>query len=229
MFPTIINACAIILGSLTGLLFHGHLAPRFRTIIFQAIGLSTLMIGILSTMGCKEVPILALSMILGGLTGEYLRIEDHLKALGEKLKKIIDKEGESRFVEGFVYSSMLYCVGAMAVVGSFEAGVLGKGDILYTKSLLDGFISIFLAGAMGIGVLASSVTVTLYQGALTLLFMGFGSGLPDYVINEIRSAGGVLIVGIGLSLLEIREIKLGNLLPAMFYAGLFVWVKHNFL
>ncbi|HXK95774.1 MAG TPA: DUF554 family protein, partial [bacterium] len=129
------------------------------------------------------------------------------------------------FIDGFVNASLLFCVGAMSVVGSFRAGVEGNGDILYTKSMLDGHAAIFLAGAMGAGVMASAVSVLGFQGGLTLLFIAFGRGLPDFVIREVGAAGGLLIVGISINLLDVGKIRAGNLLPAMLLAGILAWMQ----
>lgn len=225
LFPTVVNAVAILLGSLIGLSFHGRVSERYRTILFQAIGLVTGMIGIQYAIQTREVPLLAFSMILGGLLGEWLNIEAFLHSLGDTFQRWMGHR-ESQFTEGFVYASLLFCIGAMAIVGSFQAGVERKGDLLYTKSLLDGHVAIFLAGAMGAGVMLSALTVFVVQGVLTLLFLAIGSGLPANILTEISAAGGLLIMGISINLLEIGTIRLGNLLPSMFFAGLLVWGKY---
>lgn len=226
MTPTLINTLAIVIGSSIGLLLHSRITERFRSILFQAIGLATILIGLKDSLRSQEMPLLALSMIAGGLLGEWLNIEERIKSLGGVLKRALRQEGDSQFIDAFVFASVLFCVGAMAVVGSFRAGVEGNGDILYTKSLLDGHASIFLAGAMGIGVMASSLSVLAFQGCLTLLFMVFGSRLPDYVITEVAAAGGLLIVGISINMMELGRVRIGNLLPAMLFAGLLAWLKH---
>lgn len=225
MFPTLVNAIAVFAGSAIGLWAHGRVPERFRTIMFQAIGLVTLLIGFRDALQTQNIPMLALSMIFGGLLGEALDIEKQLGRIGEGLKHLFAKDGDSSFVDGFVYASLLFCIGAMTVVGTFRAGVEGDGEIIYTKSLLDGHVSIFLAGAMGAGVMASALTVLGVQGALTLIFMAAGRGLPPEVISEVAAAGGLLIVGIGLSLLDVVKVRLGNLLPGMFFAGVFAALR----
>lgn len=228
MFPTLVNTIAIIIGSSIGLLLHKRLTERFRVILFQGIGLSTLLIGLIEALKTEDILLLSLSMILGGLLGEWIGIELKLEHLGAWLKKKFSKKEDSQFIDGFVFSSLLFCVGALAVVGSFRAGVEGDGSLLYIKSLLDGHAAIFLAGAMGAGVLASALSVFIFQGTLTILFILIGSGFPPSVINEIGASGGLLIVGISITLLEIKHIKVGNLIPAMLFAGLFAFIKLYF-
>lgn len=223
MFPTLVNAVAVFIGALIGLGFHGRISDRYRTILFQALGLITLLIGIKDALHTQNIPLLALSMIAGGLIGEAIDIDKRFNQVGEWLKHRCARPGDHEFVDSFVYASLLFCVGAMTVVGSFRAGVQGDGEILYTKSLLDGHAAIFLASGMGAGVIASSLTVLVVQGGLTLLFMLTISDLPEAVVTEVGAAGGLLIAGIGLMLLDVVKIRLANLLPSMFVAGLLAW------
>ncbi len=225
MFPTLVNTLAVVIGSLAGMAFHGRLTLRFRIILFQSIGLATLVIGLQEALKTQNIPFLALSMIAGALLGEGIDIEGRLQALGGWIKKHVGQQKNPEFIDGFVNASLLFCVGAMSVVGSFRAGVEGNGDILYTKSMLDGHAAIFLAGAMGAGVMASAVSVLGFQGGLTLLFIAFGRGLPDFVIREVGAAGGLLIVGISINLLDVGKIRAGNLLPAMLLAGILAWMQ----
>lgn len=229
MIPTIVNTIAVIIGSSIGLLFNRHLTDRFRIILFQAIGLTTAVIGLKDALKTDDIPILALSAIAGALIGEWLNIEGAMESLGVKLKRWTGRDDDSQFVDGFVFASILFCTGALTVVGTFEAGVLGNGDKIYVKSILDGHAAIFLAGAMGAGVLASAGTVLAFQSTLTLLFMLWGAGLPDYVITEVGAVGGLLIVGISINLLDLGRVRVGNLLPGMLFAGIFVWLKHAFM
>lgn len=226
MIPTLVNTVAVLIGSSIGLLLHKRISERYRTILFQAIGLATIAIGLKDALRTQELPLLALSMIAGGLLGEWINIEKRMQELGGILKRVMGRDEDSRFVEGFVFASILFCSGAMTVVGCFRAGVEGNGDLLYTKSVLDGHASIFLAGAMGIGVLASSFTILFFQGILTFLFMAGGSALPDYIITEVGAVGGLLIVAISINLLELGRVRVGNLIPGMFIAGILVWIKN---
>ncbi|MBN2326882.1 MAG: DUF554 domain-containing protein [Candidatus Omnitrophica bacterium] len=225
MTPTLVNTIAVLIGSTLGLLLHKHISDRFRAILFQAIGLATIAIGLKDALRTQEIPMLALSMILGGLLGEWINIEERLKSLGGSLKTMMRQEGDSGFIDSFVFASILFCAGAMTIVGCFRAGVEGDGDLLYTKSLLDGHAAIFLAGTMGAGVLASSFTILMFQGGLTVLFMTLG-GLPDYIITEAAAVGGLLIVAISINMMELGRVRVGNLLPGMFLVGFLVWLKH---
>ncbi len=226
MLPTLVNALAVIVGSSIGLLFYGRLSQRFRLILFQSIGLTVLMLGLRDALASQELPLLALGMILGGLLGEGLNLEQQLERLGAFLKNLFKQKDDSQFIDGFVYASILFCVGAMTVVGTFQAGVNHNGDVLYTKSILDGHAAIFLAGAMGGGVMASSLTILTLQGTLTLFFFLVGSTLPEYIITEAGAAGGLLIAGIAINLMELAKIRLGNLFPGIILVPLFVWLKH---
>ncbi|MFB3787590.1 MAG: DUF554 domain-containing protein [bacterium] len=227
VFPTLVNTLAVMTGSLVGLMFHNRLSLRFRTILFQAIGLATLLIGLREALNTREIPLLALSLIAGALLGEWINIEERLKGAGEFIKHAFGQQTNPEFIDGFAAASLLFCVGAMSVVGSFRAGVEGNGDILYTKSVLDGHAAIFLAGAMGAGVMASALSVLGFQGGLTLAFAAAGAGLPEYVIREVGAAGGLLIVGISINLLDLGKVRVGNLLPAMLLAGILVWLKQG--
>ena len=163
----------------------------------------------------------------GALLGETLNLESHLENAGKHLQRLTRRDRQEGFVEGFVYASLLFCVGALTIVGCLQAAMEGNGELLYTKSLLDGHVAIFLTGAMGAGVMAASVTILLFQGGLTLFFLWAGPHLPEPVIREMGAAGGLLIIAIGLNLLEIATIRVGNLLPGMFLGALLFWWKSN--
>ena len=227
MISTLVNTLAVLLGAAVGLGLHGRITDRFRIILFQSIGLITLIIGLRDALKTEDIPLLALSLILGALIGEGLNIEGRLESVGAILKRWMRVEGDSQFIEGFVAASLLFCTGAMTVVGTLKAGVEGNGEIIYTKSLLDGHAAVFLAGAMGAGVMASAATVLFFQGGLTLMFMLVGANLPDFVITEIGAAGGLLIVGISINLLNIGKVRVGNLMPGMLFAGLLIWIRHS--
>ncbi len=228
MTPTLVNTLAVLLGSLIGLLLHERISDRFKVVLFQTIGLATIVIGMRDALRTEHVPVLALSMILGGLTGEGLNIEGRLESAGGYLKRLMHFEGDPQFIEGFVYASLLFCTGAMTILGTLRAGVEGNGEILYTKSVLDGHAAIFLAGAMGAGVMVSAVTILIFQGGLTLIFMGIGEKLPEYVVTEVGAAGGLLILAISINLLGIGKIRVGNLLPSMLFAGILIWIFQSF-
>ncbi|MBT3464149.1 DUF554 domain-containing protein [archaeon] len=219
MIGTIVNVIAIIIGSLIGILFNKFIPKRVKEIIFQALGLSTILIGMQLALKTENVLLVIFSLIIGGIIGELIHIEKKLKKFGISLKKKL-KSKDSKFVEGFVTTSLLFCVGAMAIVGSIEDGINNNPSILLTKSLLDGFASIAFASALGFGVMFSAIPILIYQGGLTLLAVYIKQYLTPSAITEMSAVGGLLIIGIGLSLLNIKKIKIGNLLPSVLVAAI---------
>lgn len=225
MLATGINAALILVGSLLGLLFRNHISERFSTILNHALGLCVLGIGASSMIGTQDTLCVIVCMVLGALLGETLRIEEHMDGVGEVLRrKLVRDRGNSRFVEGFVTASVMFCVGAMAVNGAMEAGIHQDYSILISKGVIDGVTSITFAAAMGVGVAFSAVPLLLYQGALTLIFMLVGQGLDPAVVTEMSAVGGTLIVAIAINMLGLGKgkIKVGNLLPAMFLPIVYV-------
>jgi uncharacterized membrane protein YqgA involved in biofilm formation len=216
---TIVNTLAIVGGTTIGLIFKKGLKENIKEITNQALGLAVLFIGMVTTLSGllnpESKPLLfIISLVVGGILGEWMRIEARLDNLGEKLKSRLG-EGHGQVSEGFVTATLIYCVGSMTILGSLQSGLENKHDILFAKSMLDGIASIILASSLGIGVIFSALAVFLYQGALTLLASVIGPYATEDIIREISIVGGILIFGIGLNLLEIRRIKTGNLLPAL--------------
>ena len=222
---TIVNTVSIVAGGTVGSFIKNGLSERFKSTIIQAIGLSVVIIGISGTLQgiTKTIPgdrtdrimLMIFSLVIGGLIGELIDIEDKLDKMGAWFQKKFVK-GESNFAEGFVTASLIYCVGAMAIVGSLEDGLTGSTSTLFAKSILDGVSSIIFAATMGIGVAFSALPVLLYQGSITLLAGFIKPWLTDTVINQMSLVGSVLIMAIGINILEIKRIKVGNLLPAIF-------------
>jgi len=216
---TIVNAGAILVGGLIGIAAAGRIPERVKTILMQALGLSTLIIGLQMALSAREVIPIVSSLLLGALTGELLRIEDGLERIGHWLKKRA-RSDSSTFVTGFVTTSLLYCTGAMVVVGAIQDGTTGNATTLYIKAMLDGVASIAFASTLGIGVLFSAASVFLVQGSITLLSSNLAFLQQPTVLDSITSTGGILIVAIAINLLNIAKIRIGNLLPALFYAVL---------
>lgn len=212
--PTIVNTLTVITGALIGVWFHKLLEERFRELIFQSLGLITVLIGVRDAMGSQHIPLIALSLILGAIVGEAINIEKHLKSIGIWLHKTTTHQDE-RFVDGFVNASLLFCVGGMTIVGSLQAGVNANGDILYTKATMDGLAAVFLAGAMGLGVLFSGITIFVVQGSFTAIFYLIGSQIPSTTVTELSAIGGLMILAIGFNLLGVTKIRVGNLLPGL--------------
>jgi len=216
MLGVLVNSLAIVLGGLLGLILKKGLGERLKVVVMQGIGLSVIVIGLSGALKSDNMLLLVLSLAIGGLVGSLLQIEYRLDMLGLRIEKQFKGKEEGSFAKGFVSASLVYCVGAMAIVGSIEAGVSGTYDTLYVKSLLDGVTAIVFAATLGFGVIFSSVSVFLYQGAIVVLGLLLGSYMPDALVIEMSAVGSVLIMAIGLNLLEFRRIHVGDLLPAVF-------------
>ena len=212
---TIVNALAVICGSLLGLLLRHGLPERLREIVFQGIGICTLLIGMQMALKVQNLLVVVFAVLLGGLLGEWARLEDRLRGLGDRLKQRM-KSSEGKFTEGLLMAFLIFCVGSMTVVGALEEGTRGNPQLLYVKSVLDGFTSIALAATYGLGVLFSVVPLLIYQIGLTMLAGAAQPLLSDVLISQMSAVGGVLILGIGLNVLEIKTVRVTNFLPALF-------------
>jgi uncharacterized membrane protein YqgA involved in biofilm formation len=217
MKGTLVNTATVIIGSLLGLAVGSRFTEKIKTIVMQALGLCTLLIGMRMAFKTENILLVIGSLVLGGITGELLRIEDGLEKIGDLLKKKVKSES-STFVLGFVTASLVFCVGPMTIIGSIQDGISGSADTLYAKSMLDGFASIAFASSLGVGVFFSSLTVLIFQGALTLLGSQLAFLLEPKILNELIATGGLMILGIGFYLLDIKRIKVGNFLPALVFA-----------
>jgi uncharacterized membrane protein YqgA involved in biofilm formation len=217
LIGTFANTGAILAGSLIGISAGKYLPERIKTIIMQALGLSVVLIGMKMALSGRE-PIVAIGcVLLGAITGELIRIEQGIEYLGEWLKTRA-RSNSSSFVQGFVSASILYLTGAMMIVGSIQDGTTGDANTLYIKSLLDGVASIALSSTLGIGVAFSAISVFLVQGSITLLASKLLFMQNSAVLDAVTASGGLLIVGIGTNLLDVTKIRIGNMLPAIFYA-----------
>ncbi len=220
MIGTIVNVAAIIVGSLAGFLVKGRLPERFQNIVMQGISLAVLIIGLqmaFSVESTKGTLVVIFSLVIGGIIGEILRVESRLEGFGELIQKRFGSD-DGLFVQGFVQSSLIYCVGAMAIMGAIQDGLNNDPSILFTKSLLDGTASVAFSATFGIGVLFSSIPVLLYQGSITLLASWAQKILNQDVVAMMTATGGLLIMAIGLNMLLSAKIKIGNLLPSIFVA-----------
>ena len=219
MIAVFINMALVLVGSLLGLVLKNRFSEALGRAIRTGIGLCTLGIGLSSLLKTEDTLCVIVCMVVGILLGEWIDIERRMDAAGEFLKARLEKgNSSSRFVEGFVTATILYCVGAMAINGSIEAGLHGDYSIIVSKSVMDGVTAISFAAAMGIGVAFSAIPIFIYQGGLTLLAQWVGPYLDQAVVNEMSAVGGALIVGISVNLLALREekVKVGNMLPAIF-------------
>lgn len=225
MIATVINVFLVLLGSIVGLVFQNFIGERFTKIITAALGLCVTGIGISAMISTEDTLCVIVCMVVGTIIGEAVDIERHLEGAGELIrKKLIKEKGNSRFTEGFVTAALLYCVGAMSITGSIEAGLNHNYSIIISKGVIDGVTSISFAAAMGVGVAFSVIPLFLYQGAITLLAAWVGPYLPAAVITEMTAVGGTLIAAIAINMLQLgkEKIKVGNMLPAIFLPILYV-------
>ena len=229
MTGTIINVILVVVGGILGLLFGGKLPERVREAVLSILGLFTMALGLQMFLETNN-PLIVLGALLSGtLLGEWWQIESRLERFGEKLKArfsvVSGRHDLSRFVEGFLTASILFCVGPMAILGSIQDGLTGNYSLLATKAVIDGFAALAFALTMGVGVIFSSIVVFAFQGGISLLAVQVQSLITPAMIAEMSAAGGVILVGIALSnILAIRKIRTGNALPALFLAPLFTAV-----
>ena len=217
MTGTLVNTGAIIVGGVIGISVGTRLPERIKTIMVQALGLSVMLVGIQMALAVTDLIVTIGCMLAGAITGELIRIEYWVERLGEWLKART-RSSSSTFAQGFMSASVLYLTGAMMIVGSIQDGTIGDPTTLYVKSLLDGVIAIPLASGLGIGVAFSAISVFAVQGSLTLLAAHLLFLQDPAVLNAVTATGGLLIVGIGMNLLKITKIAIGNFLPAIVYA-----------
>ncbi|WP_028582185.1 DUF554 domain-containing protein [Desulfogranum japonicum] len=218
MLGTIVNGIAIILGSCVGLFFRKGIAENYKTIILNGIGLSVILVGMKSALSSNDLLVVILSIAAGSLIGEFARIEKKLEQLGQFLEaRVAAKSSDSSsFARGFVTASLVFCVGSMAIVGSLESGLTENHQTLFAKSVLDGITSIIFASAMGLGVMFSSIAVIIYQGCITISAFFLKNFLVTTTIDQMTSVGGLLIMALGMNMLGITRISVGNMLPAIF-------------
>ena len=214
---TLVNTGAVVAGSLLGVMIGKRLPDRVKTIVMQALGLSVVLIGLQMALSGTRPLLVIGSLLLGAVTGELMDVEGRIAAVGEWLKRRFQSESTT-FVQGFVTASVLYCTGAMVIVGSIRDGTVGDPSILYVKSLLDGVASIAFASSLGSGVAFSALSVFVVQGSITLLASKLAFLQGPGVIEAVTATGGLLILGIGINILEIKQIRVGNLVPALVYA-----------
>jgi uncharacterized membrane protein YqgA involved in biofilm formation len=216
MLGTIVNSIAIIVGGTIGTLLKVGIPERFKNIVMQGVALSVAIIGISSGLQFNNLMVVIVSLVVGGVIGEAIDIDGYLDKLGKALEKRFSKNGASTISKGFVTASLIYCVGAMAIVGSLKEGLSGDHSILFAKSMLDGISSVIFASTFGVGVVFSAFSVFLYQGFITVGASFLQGVLVKSVIDDMTAIGGILIFAIALNMLEIKNIKVGNLLPSIF-------------
>ena len=223
MIGTILNVATVLVGGGLGTILGQRLPEKMRQTVMHGLGLVTLTVGLRMALTTANILIVMGSVLLGGILGEWWRIEDGLQALGDRLQQRLGSGNGDNLTKGFVTASLIFCVGPMTVLGSIRDGMVGDYTLLAIKSLLDGFAALALASSLGIGVILSAVTVLVFQGSISLLAKWAQFGMSQAMITEMTAAGGVIIVGIGLILLDIKRIRVGSFLPAIFIAPFVVY------
>lgn len=216
MIGTLVNAAAIVAGGVTGQLLKKGIKDRYKTTIMQAISLSVVLIGVRSALKAADLLGVIVCMAVGSLLGEAMQIEDRIEALGAYAEKRFSRSAKGGFSKGFVTASLVFCVGSMAIVGALESGLTGNHATLLAKSLLDGITAVVFASTFGSGVIFSAIPVLIYQGAMTLGASLLKPFLTPAVIAQMSGVGGLLIAAIGINMLQLTRIKIGNMLPAIF-------------
>lgn len=213
---TLINVAAIVAGGALGLLLRKSLRQKYMDALMRALGLVIFAMGVSYIIKSQQIIAVIVSVILGTLTGTLLHLDDRLKRVGDFLQSRI-KFGGGRFSEAFVTTTLLYCIGAMAITGSIQSGLSNDHAVLVAKSVMDGVTAVFFASTLGAGVLFSAVPVLLYQGALTLGASFLSPVLDMAVVTEMSAAGGVAIMALSLSMMDIKHLQVADMLPAIFF------------
>lgn len=230
MLAVFVNAAAVILGSLVGILLHNRLKPHHTKTVVACMGICAMVIGVTEAIATSNIIIVILCLVAGTVIGELVKLEERLDCTGDWLKARVAKKNGGRFTEGFVTASLLFCVGSMSIVGSFDAGLRGDYDIIFAKSVMDCIMSVTFAATMGIGVAFSALTILIYQGALTLLAGVIEPVLTQPMITEMSAVGGVMLIATGINVVGLTKerIRVGNMLPGLIFpviwfaiAGLF--------
>jgi uncharacterized membrane protein YqgA involved in biofilm formation len=214
MLGTLINAGAVVIGSIVGLLVHSRLPSRITAIAFQGIGLFTLFLGVATAAQTSNYLVMIFSIVVGAVLGELADLDGLVNRFGEWSKRRLGFQGD-KFSEGLITSLLLFCTGSMTILGSIEEGLGGISKTLLAKSVLDGFSSVALSASLGVGVIFSAIPLLAYQGALTLLAGSLKTFFTATVISELSSVGGLLLMGLGINILDIKKLKIVNMLPSL--------------
>ena len=228
MTGTLLNIATVLLGGLIGLLFGARIPDPLKSTVISGMGLFTAAMGVQMFLNTENPLIVLGALLIGTLLGEWWRIEDGLQNLGKFLEQRFSKEGEdgsNKFVRGFLTASLLFCVGPMTILGSIQDGLKGDYNLLAVKSGLDGFAALAFASTLGVGVMFSTIIIIVYQGGISLLAAQLDAIVTPAMMNELTATGGVILLGLAISsLLEIKKIRVGNMLPGLAIAPLIVWI-----
>lgn len=228
MIGTLLNIATILIGGVIGLIFGARIPDKLKETVIAGMGLFLGTMGLQMFLKTEDSLIVLGALLIGILLGEWWRIENGLHKLGEFLERKFSREeddGSNKFVRGFLTASLLFCVGPVAILGSIQDGLTGNFNLLAVKSVLDGFASIAFASTLGVGVMFSTIIILVYQGGISLLAGQFDAIVTPSMMNELTATGGVILVGLAVSnLLEIKKIRVANMLPALVIAPLIVWI-----
>lgn len=231
LLGTLVNAVAIIVGSLLGRLLT-NIPESIRQTVMQGLGLAVMLLGVKMSLGSDNFLLVIVSIVLGAIIGELIGIEKGLNRLGHWLERKVGGSKQGSIATGFVTTTLVYCIGAMGVLGAMDSGVRNNHDILYMKALLDGFSAIIFTSTLGIGVLFSAIPVFVYQGLIALLstqiFNLVSQTMLDAMLVEVTAVGGLMIIAIAINILEIKRINVANMLPALLIAAVGVPITEWF-
>lgn len=217
MLGTIVNAAAVMVAGAVGMAVRKHIPARMTDIVFQAVGLFTMVLGVKMALETQSMVLAVVSLVLGALAGQWMDIEGALERFSAWLQRVTGSGGQEGFVQGFVTATLLFCVGSMTILGAIEDGMGNTPTLLYTKSIMDAASAMILAAALGVGVIFSVVAMLVYQGGLTLLAGLMMRFMSDQMMADMTGVGGVLILGLGFNLLKVKKISVANLLPALVF------------
>lgn len=220
---TLINAGTVILGSIIGLILHRRLPEKITIIVFHGIGLFTLFLGFTMAAKTNHYLIMIFSIVIGSIIGQLLSIDSALDRFSNYLKQKVRSDND-KFTDGLITAFLLFCMGSMTILGAFEEGLGGRPNLLLSKSILDGFSSVVLSAGLGIGVIFSVIPLLIYQGGLTLFAGWLGEFFNEIVINEMSAVGGLILIGLGINILEIKKIKVVNMLPGLVVAVILAYI-----
>lgn len=220
MIGTIVDTIAIIVGGLLGLFLNKGIKQRYSETIIQGMALSVIVIGVMSASKANEMLVVIISVVVGTIIGEYIDIERRLNNLGNMMEKRMGTS-QGSFAKGFVTASLLFCIGAMGIMGALEDGINGNHQILFTKSIIDGISSVIFTSTFGVGVIFSAIPVFLYQGSIASVAMLLKPYLTPELVTDLSAVGGILIIGVGINVLEIKRIRVGNMLPAIILPAIY--------
>ncbi|WP_042354577.1 DUF554 domain-containing protein [Bacillus rubiinfantis] len=229
LLGTLVNGLLIIVGTILGRLLN-RIPEQMKTTVMYGIGLSVMVLGLQMGLKSDNFLIVIISLVVGAVIGELLKLEDKLNDVGKWLESKVGSNGKGSISEGFVTATLIFVIGAMAIIGALDSGIRGDHDVLYTKSIIDGFTALILSTTLGIGVIFSAVPVILYEGTIALFATQINQIVPKVLMNqfiiEMTATGGIMIFAIGLNLIGLTKVKVANLLPGIIVVGIIVTLMY---